>query len=143
MKQAAIHENFSRPQEGGGASNRSFGIVFTVVFAVIALLPLRRGGDIRWWSLGISAAFLLLALLLPGVLQPLNRAWFKFGLLIAKITNPIILGAMFYLVFTPIAFVCRLLGKDFLRLAPEPGAGSYWIPREPPGPAPESMRNQF
>lgn len=137
------HENFSRPEEKAGSSDRSFGLVFTAAFALIALSPLRHGNPVRIWALVVSGVFLLLALTIPAVLHPLNLLWSRFGLLLSKVTNPIILGVMFFVVLTPVAFFARLFGKDLLRLRSEPGTDSYWIPRLPPGPAPESMRNQF
>jgi hypothetical protein len=95
------------------------------------------------WALGTAAAFLIPALLFPSVLHPLNRLWTRFGLLLHKFTNPIILGILFYLVFTPFGLVFRMVGKDLLRRRRDPNARSYWIERQPPGPAPETMANQF
>src|SRR5207247_87623 len=108
-------------------------------FAVIAVWPLHRGQPGRWWALPVSGVFLLLALTYPFLLRPLNRIWTQLGFLLSRVTNPIVIGAMFFVIFTPVAFFCRLLGKDLLRLAPAPGAESYWIRRQPPGPDPESM----
>lgn len=124
-------------------SDRSFGIVFCVVFAVIGLYPLLGGGDVRLWSLGLAAAFLLVALVRPGLLAPLNRWWLKFGLLLGRIVSPLAMGLVFFLVMTPTGLIMRLLGKDLLRLRLEPAAESYWIERRPPGPAPETMTHQF
>lgn len=138
-----VHEDLTREQEVRGSSDRSFGLVFTVVFCVAGLFPLYRGGPIRQWALMVAGVFLLAALAHPRILSPLNRVWMRFGLLLHKITNPIILGAIFYLVFTPMALLLRMLGKDLLRLKMEPGSKTYWIVRQPPGPAPESMSNQF
>jgi predicted membrane metal-binding protein len=141
---AQTHEDFSRGESaGGGSTDRSFGLVFTAAFAFFGLIPLLRGKPLRPWCLAVSAVFLLLALAVPLALHPLNRLWMRVGLLISKITNPIITGLMFFLVFTPAALLFRLLGKDLLRLKFDPGATSYWIIRQPPGPAPETMRNQF
>jgi len=105
--------------------------------------PLLRGHPLRLWALPLSVIFLLAALIAPAVLAPLNRVWTALGALLHKITNPIILGVFFYLVFTPFGFVLRLFGKDFLRLTWVLDAESYWILRQPPGPPPESMSNQF
>lgn len=124
-------------------SDRSFGIVFCVVFAVIGLYPLLGGGDVRLWSLGLAAAFLLAALVRPGLLAPLNRWWLKFGLLLGRIVSPLAMGLVFFLVMTPTGLIMRMLGKDLLRLRLEPAAESYWIERSPPGPAPETMTHQF
>jgi Saxitoxin biosynthesis operon protein SxtJ len=137
------HESYHRTEEVAGSSNRSFGLVFSVVFAIIALLPLFHGGAIRLWSLGVAAAFAVLAFAAPQVLAPLNRLWFKLGLLLHTIVNPIVLGIMFYVVVTPTGLIMRLLGKDLLRLKRDPAAASYWIERTPPGPKPESLGDQF
>jgi len=125
------------------SSNRTLGIVFAVFFALVAVLPMLRGHAVRRWALPISALFLLAALAAPEILTPLNRAWTALGSLLHAVVNPIVLGVLFYLVFTPFGWVLRRMGKDFLRLRPAPGASSYWIPRQPPGPPPESMSRQF
>lgn len=124
------------------SSDRTFGLVFTGFFALVALLPLLRGHRMRIWALVLSGCFLVISLVAPKALAPLNRAWSALGMLLHKVTNPILLGILFYLVFTPFGWLLRLMGKDFLRLTWSTG-GSYWIAREPPGPEPESMSNQF
>ena len=125
------------------SSDRSFGIVFAVVFAIIGLWPFLFGGTVRWWSLAIAAAFLAGAVIRPGVLAPLNRLWTRFGLLLNRIVSPLVMGLLFFLVITPFALVMRITGKDLLRLKRDPEARSYWIPREPPGPSPETIKNQY
>ena len=139
----AAHEDFHRDERVIPSSNRTFGIVLAAFFALIGLLPLLRGHPLRLWALPVSAIFLLAALAAPTVLAPLNRIWTALGALLHKITNPIILGVFFYLVFTPFGALLRLCGKDLLRLKWAPGGESYWILREPPGPPSESMSNQF
>jgi hypothetical protein len=141
--EAQTHENFSRAELPKSSSDRSFGFIFAVVFAFLGAVPLLRGKPARLWSLSVSAIFLLLALTVPTILGPLNRLWMRVGLLISKVTNPIIASLMFFLVFTPVALFLRLLGKDLLRLKFDSGANTYWIIRRPPGPSPETMRNQF
>lgn len=140
---ADTHESFTREQTVKGSSDRGFGIVFAVVFLIVALWPLLGGGALRWWSLAVSGAFLAAALAVPKVLAPLNRLWMQFGLLLHRVTNPLIMGFVFYLAVVPTALIMRLLGKDPLRLRLDRAAKSYWIDRRPPGPAPDSMRNQF
>ena len=125
------------------SSDRSFGIVFTVFFAIVGLLPLLHAHGIRLWALTLSAVFLLLALLIPSVLAPLNRFWTKFGMLLHHIVSPIALGILFFLVVTPIGLIMRALGKDPLRLRFDRSAASYWIERTPPGPDADSLKNQF
>lgn len=139
----AAYEDFHRDESVNPSSDRTFGIVLAAFFALIGVLPLLRGHALRLWALPLSVIFLLAGLAAPAVLAPLNRIWTALGALLHKITNPIILGVFFYLVFTPFGSVLRLLGKDFLRLKLDADAESYWILREPAGPPPESMSNQF
>jgi len=137
------HESYERREEIKGSSNRSFGIVFAFVFAVIGLLPLAFGGSVRVWALTLGGLFLLVALAVPAILAPLNRAWLRFGLLLHRIVSPLVLGIMFFLVVTPTGLLMRALGKDLLRLRFDKQSSSYWIDRAPPGPAPESLKDQF
>ncbi|MDP6707764.1 MAG: SxtJ family membrane protein [Alphaproteobacteria bacterium] len=124
-------------------SERAFGLVFAAVFALIGLWPLLGNGSIRLWALAIAALILGLALLLPRALAPANRAWHRLGLLMHRVMTPLVMSVIFFVTVTPMAVLMRLLGKDPLRLRREPEAQSYWIPREPPGPEPDSMKNQF
>jgi hypothetical protein len=137
------HESFHRDESIQGSSNRAFGLVFAVVFALIGLLPLISSGGVRLWSLAVAAGFLILAHALPTALAPLNRLWLRFGLLLHRIVNPIVLGIMFFLVITPMGVLMRLFGKDLLKLRYDPNAASYWVGRTPPGPAPKSLNHQF
>ena len=121
------------------SSNRSFGIVFFVVFLLIALYPLSYDGEIRLWSLIISVIFLILGLLDSKILAPLNKIWFKFGILLGKIVSPLIMGIIFFLVVTPIGLIMRLLGKDVLNLKYNKNK-SYWIEKSGPK---SKMKNQF
>jgi predicted membrane metal-binding protein len=138
-----FHENFERTDEVASSSDRTFGLVFVAVFLLIALWPLLDGGSPRIWSLVVAGAFLLLALAAPAFLGPLNRLWTKFGLLLHRVVNPVVLGLMFYIAVVPVALVMRLVGKDPLQRRFDPQADSYWEPRDPPGPAPKSMIDQF
>lgn len=124
-------------------SERSFGLVFAAVFAIVGLLPIVRGNEIRWWAVAIAGIFLIVALAAPKLLRPLNRIWFAFGLVLHKIITPVVMGALFFGAITPLAWLSRRCGKTFLPLRREPAVRSYWIVREPPGPAPESMKNQY
>ena len=121
------------------SSNRSFGIVFFIVFLLIASYPLTYGGEIRIWSLIISIIFLILGLLNSKILAPLNKIWFKFGILLGKIVSPLIMGIIFFLVVTPIALLMRLFGKDVLNLKYNNNK-SYWIEKNGPK---SKMKNQF
>jgi len=124
-------------------SNRAFGGVFAVVFAIVAALPLKDGGEPYWWAAGVAGAFALLALVWPRALRPLNFVWFLIGMALHRVVSPVVMGFLFFLTVTPVGLLMRLTGKDPLRLRRVPGAASYWIVRTPPGPAGESMRRQF
>lgn len=137
------HESFERRDVAHGSSNRAFGIVCSVALTLFAILPLVRGGHIRVPLLAGAGAFLLAALAFPSLLTPLNRAWTRLGLLLHRVTTPVVLGVMFFLVITPIGLLMRALGKNPLKLERDFDAGSYWVRRTPPGPAPESLKDQF
>ena len=121
------------------SSNRSFGIVFFVVFLLIALYPLTNNEEIRIWSAIISLIFLVLGLLNSKILAPLNKLWFKFGIFLGKIISPLIMGIIFFLVVTPIGLIMRIFKKDILNLKYNKNL-SYWI--EINGPK-SKMKNQF
>ena len=120
-------------------SNKSFGIVFFVVFLLISFYPLLNNESIRIWSLVFSFIFLVLGILNSNILTPLSKLWYKFGVLLGKIISPIIMGIIFFLVVTPIGLLMRLLGKDILNLKYSNNK-SYWI--EKTGPK-SKMKNQF
>ena len=120
-------------------SNRSFGIVFSIVFLLIALYPLINGENLRLWSLIISIVFIVLGIINSNLLKPLNKLWFKFGLLLGKIISPFVMAIIFFVVVTPIAILMRLLRKDLLNLKFNKN-NSYWI--EKTGPK-SKMKNQF
>ena len=142
-KRIGTHERLADNEAVKGSSDRSFGVVFTVVFAIIGLWPLLDDAGVRWWSLAIAAGFAAVSTVWPSLLGPLNRLWLKFGLLLNRIVSPLVMGLLFYLVVTPIALLMRILGKDPLRLKRDSKAHSYWIERDPPGPAPDSIKNQY
>lgn len=139
----AAHENLARRQEIEGSSDRAFGLVFAVVFLIVAAYPLLGGGGIRWWSVGLSAAFLVLAVVFPMALRPLNRLWFRFGMLLHRFVMPIVMAVIYYLVLTPIAAVTRLFSGDPLRIRLDEAADTYWIDRSDAVSEPSSMLNQF
>ena len=130
MATSQLHEDFSRQEHVTAGSDRSFGFVFAGFFTLMSGLSWWRGHTSWHWALPLAALFLAVALTKPGLLNPLNRLWLKLGLL-------------FFVTITPIGLVMRAFGKDFLRLRLDREAPSYWISREPPGPPPESMKNQF
>ena len=121
------------------SSNRSFGIVFFIVFLLIALYPLLKGNDLRIWSLVISFIFLALGLVNSKILTPLNRLWFKFGLLLGRFISPLVMGIIFFIVVTPTGIIMRLFKKDLLNLKYNKKE-SYWINKSGPK---SKMKNQF
>jgi hypothetical protein len=142
--QTGSHESFQREDAVAGPSNVSFGWTFAIVLAVLGIPSAWRG----WWIGPVwffitALAFAAATLVRPDILAPLNRVWLSFGLLLHKTVTPVVMGAIFILVFTPMGLLMRAFGKDFLRLKRDRQAASYWIPREPPGPAPDSLKNQF
>ncbi len=120
-------------------SNRSFGIVFFIVFLLIGLYPLLKNNDIRIWSLIVSSVFLLLGLKNSKILTPLNILWFKFGMMLGKYVSPIVMGLVFFLVVTPTGFIMRIFNKDLLKLKKR-NINSYWIKRDDQK---SDMKNQF
>ena len=120
-------------------SNRSFGIIFFIFFLLISTYPLLKDENIRLWSLIISIIFLFLGLLNSNLLSPLNKIWFKFGLLLGKIVSPFVMGIIFFLVVTPIGIIMRLLKKDLLNLKFNKN-NTYWIKKSDPK---SKMKNQF
>jgi len=140
---ASSHERLSADETVPMGSNRGFGITFAVVFTIIGLFPLLHGGNVRYWALGGAIVFVALAFAWPAILTPLNRIWFRFGLLLHKIINPVVLGLMFFIIITPLAIAIRLFGGKLLSMGYDKSASSYWTRRSPPGPEPDSIRNQF
>jgi len=125
-------------------SERSFGFLFTAIFAVLGAYGFYKG-----WSHSVSVTWLifsggigLVTILAPRLLTPFNKAWFLLGQILGKIVSPIVLSIIFFGLLTPIAFITRLFGRDELRLKRQP-VTSYWFNRVPPGPSPESFKNQF
>ena len=142
-KSQSFHEDFGREDGPKPGSKRGFGIVFAVVFAIVGLWPLMDGRPFRLWALALAGIFLAAGLFFPTLLRPLNRLWFLFGMALHKVMNPLVMGLLFYLTVTPIALIMRAIGKDPLNRQFDPQAKTYWIVRDPAGPAPETMRRQF
>ena len=124
-------------------SERGFAIVFAAFFAIIAALPLLHGQTPRLWAVGVATIFLIIGLVRPILLRPLNILWFRLSLLLGKIVTPIVMGLIYVIAFIPIGIVLRLCGKDVLALKRRTDRESYWIIRQPPGPEAGSMKRQF
>jgi hypothetical protein len=140
-----LHENLARQDslEARRGSERSFGLVFAIVFGLLGLYPLIRGDAPHWWLVAAGIATAAAGLFAPALLRHPNRWWFKLGELLARIVAPLAIGVVYYVSVVPIGLLMRILGKDPLRLRRDAEAASYWIPRAPPGPEPKSLGNQF
>ena len=120
-------------------SNKSFGIVFFIVFLIIALYPMLKGQDLRLWSLIISFIFLILGMINSSILTPLNKIWFKFGILLGNIISPIVMAIVFFVVVTPTGIIMKILRKDLIGLKKN-NKNTYWIEKKAKM---TSMKNQF
>src|SRR5262249_24496905 len=121
------HESIQSHRKVTVGTERNFGIIFAVIFAIIGFAHLYSGGAVRWWAIALSGAFLICAFVAPWLLRPLNHLWFKFGLLLHHIVNPIIMVVLYFGAVVPMALLLRALGKDLLRLKFDKAAASYWI----------------
>jgi hypothetical protein len=139
----ASHENFTRQDDIRIGSERSFGIVMAVALIFVAAFNWWHDGHVWIWFCGAAGLFLTAAFVVPAALKPLNWLWFKFGLLLHAVINPVVMGLLFYGAVLPTGLIMRALRKDLLRLRREPDSDSYWIVRNPPGPKPETMKDQF
>jgi large-conductance mechanosensitive channel len=139
----ATHERLRRGEVLAPGSDRAFGLVMAAAFALISLASWWYAGAWWPWTGGLALLFLVCALGHPPLLKPLNRAWFRLGLVLHAVINPIVMGLIFFLAVTPTGWIMRARGKDLLRLRREPDSESYWIVRNPPGPAPETLKDQF
>ena len=121
------------------SSNRNFGVVFFIFFMIISLFPLFKDGNVRVWALVVAIIFLILGLLNSKVLTPLNKIWFKFGILLGGFVSPIVMGTVFFVIVTPTSLVMRVLGKNLLNLKKN-NKKTYWIERSK---IKSKMNNQF
>lgn len=124
-------------------SDRSFGGLFTAVFTLAGVYTLWRESNVFPWLFGLASLTAAVTMIRPHWLAPLNRAWMKFGELLHRIVSPLVLGVIFYGVFTPVALVMRMAGRDAMKRRFEPAARTYWVERDPPGPDDDSFRDQF
>ena len=121
------------------SSNRNFGVVFFIFFMIISLFPLFKDGNVRVWAVVVAIIFLILGLLNSSVLSPLNKIWFKFGILLGNFISPIIMGLVFFTVVTPTSFIMKVFGKNLLNLK-RSDKKSYWIEKST---IKSKMKNQF
>ena len=145
MEGTGTHERLERHEHVKAPSERSFGWTFAAVFLALAAFSYwHRGAAPRFYAtLAVSAAFAAVTLVAPRVLKPLNLVWLKFGLVLHKVVNPVIMGLLFYGVFTPMGAVMRAFGADLLRMTRKPASGSHWVVKAEEGLAASSMKNQF
>ena len=122
------------------SSNRNFGLVFFIVFLILGFWPITDGREIRIWLVVISLVFLILGMMKSKLLTPLNQLWFKIGMMLGAIVAPIVMGAVFFLVVTPIGIFMRLMGKDLLNRKYNKKKETYWITRRT---SIGSMKRQF
>ena len=121
-------------------SEKSFGVIFSIIFLIVALYPLADSQGLQLWAVIVSAIFLLLALVAPKALSLPNKLWFKFGILLGSIVAPIVMVFVYFITVLPTGIIMRLLGKDLLKQKLDKNAKSYWIKRKQPM---GSMKNQF
>jgi hypothetical protein len=143
MASPHLHEDFARHTDEPRSSERNLGITFAVVLALLGALRLYRGNGSGVYWLAAAAAFLACAYLWTAPLRPLNIVWHRLGLLLFQVANPIVMAVVFFTTVAPIGLLMRFFGKDPLRLTIDRAARSYWIERDPPGPAGPQMKNQF
>jgi hypothetical protein len=124
-------------------SNRSFGWTFTGIFVIAGVYGLWKGAATLPWLLPLAAVTALVTLTRDAWLTPINRAWMKLGELMGRVVSPVVLGVIFFAIFTPVGFVMRLCGRDSMYRKLDAAAPSYWVKRDPPGPADDSYRNMF
>jgi hypothetical protein len=137
------HERYSDPEIALPGSDRSFGLVMAAVFMVLTLVNVWHAGRAWPWTGAAAACLFAFALFKPTALRPFNWIWFKFGLLLHKVMNPVVMALVFFGAVFPTGLVMRAIGRDPLRLKWQPDANTYWIERQPPGPTRESMKDQF
>lgn len=143
QKQHLFHEDLTRRAEIKLSSDRTFGLVFGAFFALVGVWPTAHHGRVRLWAVALSGGFILVALIFPSGLHALNRAAARVSGVLHRVVSPVMTGLFFFAIVTPFALLFRLGGRDPLRLRFDKKAASYWAPRQPPGPPPESMANQF
>ena len=121
------------------SSNRSFGVVFFLFFLIVSIFPLLNDGNIKVWSIMLAVTFLILGILNSVILTPLNKTWFKFGILLGNVISPIVMGIVFFAVVTPTGLIMRIVGKNLLSLKKD-NKKSYWVEKSP---IKSKMKNQF
>ena len=122
------------------SANRNFGLVFFIVFLIVSTWPLTNGEPVRIWSAIISSVFLILGLMNSKLLTPLNKLWFKFGMILGTVVSRVVMGVIFFLVVTPIGLLMQIMGKDLLNKKHDKRKKTYWKKRDIPV---GTMKRQF
>jgi hypothetical protein len=142
-KSSSLHEDLTREEKFQGSSDRSFGLVIAAFFVIISGLKLWKGNPNWAWWLAPALALAIIVYLRPELLAPFNKLWTLLGLFLFKIVSPLVLGVIYYGMITPMGVLMRARKRDILNCRFDRGATTYWIARDPPGPKPETMKNQF
>lgn len=142
-KSKNFHESLTRDEALEVGPDRSFGLLFAVIFTLVGAVRLHHEAWDGWFFGGLAALTLALALVHPAILHPLNRAWMRFAMLLYRVVSPVAMGLLFFGTILPTGLWMRLTKKSPLRQGFDPDASTYWIPRDPAGPTPESMKMQF
>ena len=136
-------DSFREREKPAIGSERSFSLVFAIVFGIIGAWPLASGGAPRFWPVAVALLFPTLGYAKPALLRPLNVAWFRLGLLLGAVMTPVAMAVLYLTTFLPTSLILRFMGKDPLSLKREPDRASYWVTREKPGPEQGTMSRQF
>jgi len=139
----STHETVVREEDIEPGSDRSFGLIVGGILSAIGLYQFFAGSTLYLWFLSPGAMLVLLGLVLPSLLHPLNIAWMKLGLLLGRIVTPVVMFLVYLISVVPIGLLLRMFGKDLLSLKQGDDKQSYWLDRTPPGPTPESLKDQF
>jgi hypothetical protein len=143
MTTAGLHETLSHSVEAKAGSDRSFGLVVGGALILVGVAPLRHHGEIRLWAVAAGIVLAVVGLVAPRLLAPMNLLWFRLGMLLGRVMTPVIMGLLFVTTIIPIGLIMQMTGHDTLRLRRPAKAESFWLKRQPPGPLPETMRDQF
>lgn len=136
------HEIFESHHSKKTASDFSFAMTFCFIFLALSFYGFFQN-NFSPPTLIVSALFGLIGLIKPSLLSPFNKLWTQFGLLLNKVTQPILMFILFFGFLTPLAILFRLFTKKGLHLSPDPKVNSYWIKKEAYDSLNESMKNQF
>tara|TARA_Y100000590_G_scaffold469648_1_gene658877 strand:- start:2926 stop:3297 length:372 start_codon:yes stop_codon:yes gene_type:complete len=122
------------------SSERNFGLIFSLVFFIIGLWPLIKGNEIRLWSIILAIILIIISLIVPKLLKPLNLIWFKFGNFMGKLLSPIFMMLLYIITILPTGTIIRLFQRDLLKQKIDKSCPSYWIDRKEKI---QPMKNQF